>query len=277
MSVLIQISDTHFGTERAPVVEALLRFIHGAAPSLVVLSGDITQRARRSQFDAARAFADRLGPVPLLAIAGNHDLPLMNLPMRLLDPYRGFKRAFGPVLEPVHRSVDWLVVGVKTTRRWRHENGEVSKAQVERVAAQLARAAPEQMRLVVVHQPVAVPTEVDVQNLLRGHEGAVQRWVEAGADAILGGHIHLPYVLPLPSASGTAAPRRAWCVQAGTAVSARVRHEAGNSVNLLRHAAMGHGGARQAVVERWDYRAASDAFELAARHVLELSRGAEAG
>ena len=78
MSVLLQVSDTHFGTEQAPVVQALEALAHGQRPSVVVLSGDITQRARPTQFRAARAFADRLG-VPVLAIPGNHDIPLLNL------------------------------------------------------------------------------------------------------------------------------------------------------------------------------------------------------
>lgn len=47
MSVLLQISDTHFGTEQPPVVEALVALATQQRPEIVVLSGDITQRARR--------------------------------------------------------------------------------------------------------------------------------------------------------------------------------------------------------------------------------------
>ena len=54
MSLVLQISDPHFGTEQPPVVEALVRLVRDQAPILVVLSGDITQRARHWQSRAAR-------------------------------------------------------------------------------------------------------------------------------------------------------------------------------------------------------------------------------
>ena len=94
MSVLLQISDPHFGTEQTPVVQALVALSREQQPDLVVLSGDITQRATEEQFRAARTFMDRLG-VPFLAIPGNHDIPLFNLRARLFNPYSRFRHAFG--------------------------------------------------------------------------------------------------------------------------------------------------------------------------------------
>ena len=87
MSVVLQVSDTHFGTEQPVVVEALLRLVRAQRPNLVVLSGDITQRARWSQFQAARAFIERLAVPATLVLPGNHDIPLFNLGARLLAPY----------------------------------------------------------------------------------------------------------------------------------------------------------------------------------------------
>ncbi|MGC3984027.1 MAG: metallophosphoesterase [Pseudorhodoferax sp.] len=268
MSVLLQISDTHFGTERAPVVEALLALAGQLAPERVLLSGDITQRATVAQFAAAQAFCARLGR-PVLAIPGNHDIPLLNLAVRLLRPYARHQRAFGADLEPVHASPDWLVVCVKTTRRWRHQNGQVSQEQVARVAARLRQAEPGQLRVVVVHQPVAVPTPRDAGDLLRGHAAAVHAWAAAGADVVAGGHIHLPYVLPLHELHAGLA-RRMWCVQAGTALSTRLRREANNSVNVL------HRAGAAARVERWDFDEATQRFACVARHALDLDRSTHA-
>ena len=73
MTVLLHISDTHFGTEQPPVVEALLHAAREQQPDLVVHSGDVTQRARRKQFEAARRFVERLGAVPTLVIHGSED------------------------------------------------------------------------------------------------------------------------------------------------------------------------------------------------------------
>lgn len=267
MSVLLQISDPHFGTEQAPVVQALEQLARAQRPDLVVLSGDITQRATTAQFRAARAFVDRLGAPAVLAIPGNHDIPLFAIGTRVLNPYGRYREAFGPELEPVFESVHCLAIAVNTTRWYRHEDGEVSVAQIERVAARLARATAQQLRVVVVHQPVAVTLPADALNRLHGRDTAVPRWAAAGADLVLGGHIHLPFVRPLHEAFPDCA-RALWAVQAGTAVSSRVRSGAPNSVNLIR--CIG-GSPRSCVVERWDCAAGAGRFDLVVTQMLALA------
>ncbi len=252
MSVLLQISDPHFGTERPQVIEALTALARQQQPDLLVLSGDITQRARPAQFAAARAFTDRL-EVPLLALPGNHDIPLFNLWVRMYQPYARYQAAFGEDLEPVHTSDDLMVVCVNTTRAWRHKHGEISETQVERVARLLSSATAAQLRVVVVHQPIAVTHDKDLPNRLRGHAAALQRWAGAGADLVMGGHIHLPYVKALDDGV-----RPVWAVQAGTSVSSRVRRNLPNSVNLLRWGLGTSPGSCR--IEQWDFSAADAAF-----------------
>ncbi len=255
MSVLLQISDPHFGTEQPRVVEALVTLARQQRPDRVVLSGDITQRARPAQFRAARAFMDRLG-APFLAIPGNHDLPLLDVWTRLRHPYARHCAAFGAELEPFYCSPDLMVACVNTTRAWQHKNGAVSAQQIDRVAHLLAHATPEQLRVIVVHQPVAVTRAEDAPNLLRGHATALHRWAAAGADLVMGGHIHLPYVLALQTLHGLARPL--WAVQAGTAVSSRVPAGVPNSVNLLRWGADAAPGCCQ--IEQWNFSATECAF-----------------
>ena len=185
MSVVLHISDTHFGTEQPRVVEALVALAAQQRPDLVVLSGDITQRARPAQFRAAKAFVDRLG-APVVAVPGNHDIALFDLWARFTRPYARYARAFGAELEPVHASQDLLVVCVNTTRAWRHKHGEVSAAQIDRVASLLTAASAQQLRVVVVHQPAAVTRAEDHVNLLRGHHAALRAWSAAGADLVNG-------------------------------------------------------------------------------------------
>ncbi|HET6432736.1 metallophosphoesterase [Dyella sp.] len=263
--MLLHISDPHFGTERPEVVDALLRLAGQLQPERVILSGDITQRARAAQFAAAREFVDAL-PAPALVIPGNHDIPLFNLWARLVSPYAGFRCAFGPALECEWSTPQWLVIALNTTRWWRHKDGEVSGSQCRRVAQRLRQAAPGQVRVVVTHQPLLAIRENDVANLLHGHAQVAPAWTEAGADLLLGGHIHLPYVRPLRKAYPQLS-RESHVVQAGTAVSRRVRGDVPNSVNVLRRE-----GAADCVVERWDYDSAEGRFMLHGRHALPVSR-----
>jgi 3',5'-cyclic AMP phosphodiesterase CpdA len=269
MSILLHISDTHFGTEQPAVVAALKVLARERLPDILVFSGDITQRARPTEFESARRLCDEMGIPAMMALPGNHDIPLLDVVSRVMQPYRNYLRAFGPVLAPTLTTDDFLVIGVNTTRPSRHKNGEVSPEQVHRVADQLQAARPRQLRVVVTHQPAAVVRPEDEHDRLRGAELALQAWSRAGADLVLGGHIHLPYVADL-RALREPTPRPMWCVQAGTAVSTRVRHGTCNSVNLIHWNGTPPGQPRSCRVERCDYRAEKGWFEMATDEVLGL-------
>lgn len=269
MSLLLQMSDPHFGTEQAPVAAALTALVRAQMPDTLILSGDITQRATRRQFAAARRYVDDLAIPQRLALPGNHDIPLLNPWARLFDPYGHYRHAFGDELEPELSSCEYLILGVNTTRAARHKDGEVSQEQIERVAARLRSASDTQLRIVVTHQPAHVVRARDAHNLLHGHQAAVRTWVAAGADMLMGGHIHLPYVSALHE-HDAGLPRRAWCVQAGTALSSRIRREAPNSVHLIR---IGSGLPPTCAVERWDYDAVTTCFIRVQQHVLTPDRG----
>ena len=101
MSLLLHISDSHFGAEEAAVVNALRDLAHELAPDALVFSGDVTQRARPSQFAAARQFCDSLGIAKVLVLPGNHDIPLYNLFARVVTPWGNYRKAIGRELEPV--------------------------------------------------------------------------------------------------------------------------------------------------------------------------------
>ena len=276
MTRLLHISDPHFGTVKPEIGQALLQMARDVRPDVLILSGDITQRAHATQFSEARAFCDQLAVPHVLTLPGNHDISLLNPFKRLFNPYGDYRRAFGDDLQPVLDIPGACVIGVKTTRRWRHKNGQVSSAQIDKVADRLRRADPAQLRVVVVHQPIHVVRGEDEHDGLRNRQAAARAWSAAGAELVLGGHIHLPYTADLSLALSDM-PRRTWCVQAGTALSSRVRWEAPNSVNLLQH----EPGDSMCHLERWDYRAAQPGgteahgggiFLMAQRSELALDR-----
>lgn len=266
MSVILHISDPHFGTEVAAALEALLALHAELEPDLVVLSGDVTQRARFGQFERAARFFAALGPRARLVLPGNHDIPLFNAMARVFFPYAGYRRVFGQDLEPVFEGDDLLVVGVNTTRPWRWKDGEISPTQMGRVAQRVAATDPRKLKVIVTHQPVHIVTSKDIKNLVHECEPAVRSWTERGADLFLGGHIHLPYVRPLEERY-PGLPRRSWIAQAGTAVSSRVRGGIPNAVNVIRYDQAQT--PRHCRVERWDF--CPPGFALHEARILELS------
>src|SRR4051812_14375682 len=109
MRRIAHLSDLHFGAEDPAVAAALVADLAAFAPDLVLVSGDLTQRARARGSAAARAWLDPL-PYPRLAVPGNHDLPLWPVWRRAFRPLRRFRRAFGPEM-PVHRDAELAVIG----------------------------------------------------------------------------------------------------------------------------------------------------------------------
>lgn len=244
---IVQLSDLHFGTETPAVLEALLAACAEIEPGLVLLSGDLTQRARRHEFDACRQLIKRLAPAQVLAVPGNHDLPLFNVWHRFRAPYAGFRRVFGWQLEPVFETPEVLVAGVNTTDPRRHVDGYFDSRSVDQVARQL-QASSATLKLVVGHHPVDAVLASDEQNIAGGAHAAMQRWSEAGMQLYLAGHIHYPFFAPLCRRYPDL-PEQAWTLQAGTAISRRTRDGKPNSFNLIESDSQD----KTLVLCRWDF------------------------
>jgi 3',5'-cyclic AMP phosphodiesterase CpdA len=194
---IAHLSDLHLGAEDPAVIEGLASELSVVKPSLTVVTGDLTMRARAGQFRRARALLNLL-PRPLLVVTGNHDLPLLR-PTRLTDPYGGYRRWIGADLNPVVRVDGITALGMPSTTPWRFTNGRVSSAQARHVTRTLG-AAPG-IRLLAMHHP---PT----------HLLGASRLARLPVDLLLAGHTHIPSVQPMPHGV---------LVVAGTAVSRRVR------------------------------------------------------
>ena len=227
MPVVVHLSDIHFGAHRRDLVDSLVADIVGIDPDLVVISGDLTQRARRAQFDQARAFIDRL-PAPVLTVMGNHDLPLFNLPRRLLTGTRDYERAITGDLDPVVAMQGLVAVGLDTMPSWRWKAGHVSSRQVARVRDVLGNAPPGAWRLLVTHHPV-LPARLSG---FLGRDRLVGACAAAGVAVLLAGHTHAPtaHVVDLDAPG---AHRRALALVTGTAVSSRTRGSA-NAYEVVR-------------------------------------------
>jgi 3',5'-cyclic AMP phosphodiesterase CpdA len=254
MTTIAHLSDSHFGALDERARDALLADLHANPTDLVLFSGDITQRARSAQFRAAREFIDALPPGPHLTIPGNHDIPLFDIFTRLFKPYRLYQRFISADLEPSFENETTLVLCLNTTRRTRHINGELSDEQIQRIGEVLERST-QPFKVVTVHQPLAAVVPSDLSNLVIGAARALERWISAGADLFLGGHIHLPYCVEV---SAKAKPRSSIVLQAGTSVSVRIRSGVPNSYNRI--SLTRRNGVRCMRLERRDFDAAADCF-----------------
>jgi 3',5'-cyclic AMP phosphodiesterase CpdA len=116
MRRIAHLSDLHFGRTDPAVVEALVAELNADPPDLVAVSGDLTMRARRREYRAARAFLDRLR-APVLAVPGNHDITAHWLHERFLDPLGRWRRFIADEPEPVWADDELAVVGVNTASR----------------------------------------------------------------------------------------------------------------------------------------------------------------
>lgn len=208
MRTLAHLSDLHFGRVDARVLEPLRMALRAIGPDLVVVSGDLTQRARSSQFREARAFLDSL-PFARLVIPGNHDIPLYNVARRILAPLRGYRRIVDGDLAPVYVDAEIVVAGVNTARSLAFKGGRIGASQLARLRALLGAEPASKTKIVVTHHPF---------------DGELAK---CGADLLLSGHLHEAEVAL--SAGGAAT----LVVQAGTATSSRTR-ESPNSFNVLR-------------------------------------------
>jgi 3',5'-cyclic AMP phosphodiesterase CpdA len=226
MARLIHISDLHFGRTRSELLRPLIGLLNGIEADLIAISGDLTQRARSSQFRAARAFIDRL-ETPVLVVPGNHDVPLDAPVTRMLFPFHRYRKWIERDLEPHFESDEIIVAGMNTVNPYAWQSGRVGSRALRRVCAAFA---PEggRIRIVVAHHPFEhQPTDTKV--LMKGAEKAVDALAECGADVILTGHLHSWRAEPFAERVGR---RGALQVHAGTGLSTRLRGEE-NDFNVL--------------------------------------------
>ena len=231
MRTLVHLSDPHFGRVDQALLGPLRDLVHRIAADVVVISGDLTQRAKVEEFEEARAFLDSL-PGPQIVVPGNHDISLYNVLRRFARPLSRYRRYITDDLEPVFFDDEIAVVGLNTARSLTIKDGRVSHEQIAALRERLTGLGPDLTRIVVTHQPVDLPDHFEKRDLGVRAPLAREVFAETGVDILMAGHMHASH------AGSTAARYQideyaALVIQAGTATSTRGRGEV-NSFNVVR-------------------------------------------
>lgn len=200
---LFHISDIHFGLEDQEALAWVQREVALLRPDAVLITGDLTMRARRHEFAAAARWIGALG-VPVSVGLGNHDLPYFNLFERFGDPYRRFHRFVGqidrrPALPGV--ALIPLKTAVRAQPRLNWSKGWVSQPALRTCLAAIDALAPGMRALVFAHHPLR---EVGTSGtaLTRNGQRALAELARRPVLAVLSGHVHDPFDLHQPTEAG---------------------------------------------------------------------------
>jgi 3',5'-cyclic AMP phosphodiesterase CpdA len=240
MATIAHLSDVHFGSHDPAIVAAIERLLPGLAPDLVVISGDLTQRARTGQYRMACEFLDRLerAGLKVLAVPGNHDIPLYDVARRFARPLHRYRRFIDEALCPWFENDAIAVLGINTARSLTFKDGRISREQMALIRERFSGVPSSKTRILVTHHPLFAMPIGEGEGLTRtvGRQGGALRAIgDAGIHLLLAGHFHRAFSRSARDMVETAG--RELVIQAGTATSTRTRGTEMQSFNRIEIAA----------------------------------------
>lgn len=194
MTRLFHVSDVHFGREDREAIDWFGRKVVEEQPDAVIMTGDLTMRARSAEFTAAAKWLESLKR-PVTVEVGNHDLPYFNLWARFVTPYKRYKALERMIEKPLDvKGV--AVVPLKTTARFQFRlnwsKGNITNRALQQSLA-LAEAVPTgDLIFIAAHHPL-IEGGTQATSRTRGGQRALEALSTAGAHAVLTGHVHDPF------------------------------------------------------------------------------------
>lgn len=220
MKRILHLSDLHFGRDRPELLAPLIDTINGSGADVIALSGDLTQRARHSQFRAARAFIDRI-ELPIIVVPGNHDIPLHRPFLRMFKPFSRYRHWIDRNLEPQLVTKNVGVFGLNTVTRWSWQRGRMTGHATRRLCRMFGDGDADRINVIVAHHPFRHPPGSSKDGMI-GAESAMEKLSECGAHILLSGHLHSWWTEPYKTNSGQSNILQ---IHAGTGLSTRLRDQ----------------------------------------------------
>ncbi len=239
MLTILHGSDLHFGKLHDPdAADAFLQLSRAVEPDLIVVSGDLTKRAKVAEYEAVVGFLARLPDAPLVLTLGNHDVPLYRVWERLFAPFGNYRQFIADKLDSTMQVEGAVVVALSSAAPRRAiVNGRIDEAQLDWAESAFSEARDADVRVLVLHHPLVFPPDSHGDRPLPRAAHILERLDEMRVELVLSGHLHRGFVATAPrpvSASGNGF--RVRLVHTGTTTSQRGRvAEIGqNSCNVIR-------------------------------------------
>jgi 3',5'-cyclic AMP phosphodiesterase CpdA len=225
---IAHLSDVHFGRIADPaIVDVLVAEVNAAAVDLVVVSGDLTQRARTHQFKAAKAMLDAFEP-PTLVVPGNHDVRAWwhNPIERVFYSASRFRRFIHEDETPTFARPGLAVVGLNSAHGLTIKGGKIRERHLDEMKRFFEAQPAAAFRVVVLHHHLRLLKALGDHDVARNAGLALEAAGSCGVDLILCGHLHtshVEHVEVVPPGEADPDGHRVVIASAGTATSTRGR------------------------------------------------------
>lgn len=231
---IAHISDLHFGTHIPELVAGLGTRLEVLSPDLIIASGDFTMAGRHEEFEQAAEFLRGLRS-PVLAVPGNHDVPVYNVAERFTRPFARFRRYLSGITTMNHVGGGACVLGVNSARPWdlsfNWSHGHISNRRVRITDRFFARHQAVPFRALVIHHPFYVPEEFPGFRTIGNGDAMMRVLAQRGVQAVFAGHLHAQFVVSREIALGDG-PRSVVVMQVASVTSTRHRNQP-NAFNLV--------------------------------------------
>ena len=229
---IAHISDPHFGRiAHEDIVGALLDQINTPDIDLVVVSGDLTQRARPSEFRRARSMLDAIR-APVIVVPGNHDVfPWWSPWQRLTRPLARYRSIITDDLAPSFTHNGVAVLGLNSAHGATIKSGRVTPRALDTLTS-FFEDHDEAFKIMVLHHHLTKIRALGHHDIVRSAQEALDTAIDVGVDLILCGHLHISHIEPIEIVPGE---DRLVIASAGTATSNRGRkwHRKTNFYNRI--------------------------------------------